>query len=95
MDLKELTDCIYEEVLRELQERDEKVSEWAKTVICTYATPRIKGEITKGKLKWRGIKLTRVWNSCNFEETYTITQRGKQLGEFVITFENESIWQKS
>lgn len=86
MDLKELTDCIYEETLRELQERDEKVSEWAKAVICTYAIPRIKDEITKNKLKWRGIKLTRVWDSCNLDETYTITQRGKLLGEFVITY---------
>lgn len=87
MDLKELTNCIYEETLRELQERDEKVSEWAKTVICTYATPRIKGEITKGKLKWRGIKLTRIWSSSYKEETYTITQRGKLLGTFVVIFE--------
>lgn len=86
MDLKELTNWICEETLRELQERDEKVSEWAKTVICTYATPRIKGEITKGKLKWRGIKLTRIWNSCSLDETYTIIQRGKTLGEFVITY---------
>lgn len=86
MNLKELTDCICEETLRELQERDGKVSEWAKTVICTYATPRIKDEITKNKLKWRGIKLTRVFSYDNLEETYTITQRGKLLGEFVITY---------
>lgn len=86
MDLKELTDCIYEETFRELQERDEKVSEWAKAVIYAYATPRIKGEITKNKLKWRGIKLTRIWRYDNLEETYTIIQRGKLLGEFVITY---------
>lgn len=87
MDLKELTDCIYEETLRELQERDEKVSEWAKAVIYTYATPRIKGEITKNKLKWRGIKLTRIWSHNYKEETYTIRQRGKLLGTFVVIFE--------
>lgn len=86
MDLKELADCICEATLSELQKRDEKVSEWAKTVICTYATPRIKGEITKGKLKWRGIKLTRVLSYDNLVETYTITQRDKLLGEFVITY---------
>lgn len=86
MDLKELTDCIYEETFRGLQERDEKVSEWAKAVIYTYAIPRIKGEITKNKLKWRGIKLTRIWRYDNLEETYTIIQRGKLLGEFVITY---------
>lgn len=86
MDLKELTNCIYEETFRELQERDEKVSEWAKAVIYTYAIPRIKGEITKNKLKWRGIKLTRIWRYDNLEETYTIIQRGKLLGEFVITY---------
>lgn len=86
MDLKELIDCIYEETFRELQERDEKVSEWVKTVIYTYAIPRIKGEITKNKLKWRGIKLTRVWHYDNLDETYTIIQRGKLLGEFVITY---------
>lgn len=86
MNLKELTDCICKETLIELQERNEKVSEWAKAVIYTYATPRIKDEITKNKLKWRGIKLTRVWRYDNLEEAYTITQRGKLLGEFVITY---------
>ena len=41
--------------------------------------PKIKGEITKGKLKWRGIKLIEI-NDIN-GTTKWIEQRGKQIGE--------------
>ena len=44
-----------------------------------YATPKIKGILTKGKLKWRGIKLIEI-NEIDLT-TKWVEQRGKQLGE--------------
>lgn len=43
------------------------------------ANPQIKGEITKGKLQWRGIKLIEI---NDFKGTTKwLEQRGKQIGE--------------
>ena len=44
-----------------------------------FAIPQIKGEITKGKLQWRGIKLIEI-NEIN-GTTKWLEQRGKQIGE--------------
>jgi hypothetical protein len=43
-------------------------------------TPKIKGKITVGKLKWRGIKIERKPNTRYL--TYLIYQRGKLLHEY-------------
>lgn len=47
------------------------------------ATPPIKGEITRGKIKWRGIVLC-----CSFEQSdtrYWMEQRGKRISpDFII-----------
>lgn len=81
-----LRSLISADIQRQLSERDAKIEEWAKMVLHTYAKPQIRGEITKGKLKWRGIKFVATHN--NFGEhtsIYTITQRGIQLGSFEVT----------
>ena len=44
-----------------------------------FASPKIKGKITKGKLQWRGIKLVEI-NDFN-GTTKWIEQRGNQIGE--------------
>lgn len=44
-----------------------------------FAVPKIKGEITKGKLQWRGIKLIEI-NEIN-GTTKWLEQRGKQIGD--------------
>ena len=88
MELQELVEAIYDEVDREIQEQNEKIEEWVKMILYTYATPRITGKITKGKLKWRGIKMTQIYSS--FGErciTYEITQRGKLLGKLIQPLE--------
>lgn len=84
MELQELVEAIYDEADREIQEQNEKIELWVKMILYTYATPRITGKITKGKLKWRGIKMNRIYSS--FGEsciTYEITQRGKLLGKLI------------
>lgn len=57
-----------------IQKEDEFIKNQLKLVV-----PKIKGEITKGKLKWRGIKLIEI-NDIN-GNTKWIEQRGKQIGE--------------
>ena len=44
-----------------------------------FASPQIKGEITKGKLRWRGIKLIEITDING--TTKWVEQRGKQIGE--------------
>lgn len=43
----------------------------------TMAEPPIKGEITKGKLNWRGIRLIR--QQVGFDSYSWLEQRGKQI----------------
>ena len=89
MELQELTEAIYAEVDREIQEQNKKIEEWIKMILCTYAIPRITGKITEGKLKWRGIKMNRIYSSLGERFiTYEITQRGKLLGKLIQTLEN-------
>ncbi|MBP8016570.1 hypothetical protein KAZ01_01045 [Candidatus Gracilibacteria bacterium] len=46
------------------------------------AVPPIKGKITKGKLKWRGIKHVTYYNNLVHEEW--LEQRGKQISDKII-----------
>lgn len=48
-----------------------------KNALRTTAEPPIKGEITKGKLTWRGIRLIR--QQIGFDSYSWIEQRGKQI----------------
>ena len=57
-----------------IQKEDEFIKNQLKLVV-----PKIKGEITKGKLRWRGIKLIEI-NDINVI-TKWVEQRGKQIGE--------------
>lgn len=43
----------------------------------TMAKPTIKGEITKGKISWRGIRLIR--QQVGFDSYSWLEQRGKQI----------------
>lgn len=47
------------------------------TSLLTRAEPPIKGEITKGKLTWRGIRLIR--QQVGFDFYSWLEQRGKQI----------------
>lgn len=57
-----------------IQKEDEFIKNQLK-----FANPKIKGQITKGKLRWRGIKLIEI-NDINVI-TKWVEQRGKQIGE--------------
>lgn len=47
------------------------------TALRTMAEPPIKGEITKGKLRWRGIRLIR--QHIGLDSFSWLEQRGKQI----------------
>lgn len=74
-------DDMNERVLQSLQGykfRDERIKEeWLRNVLKD-ALPPIKGKITKGKLKWRGIKLHIYTEARN--SMYEVMQRGVRLG---------------
>jgi hypothetical protein len=46
------------------------------------AIPKLKGEITKGKMKYRGIKLV-IQKISLFEEDSWLEQRGKRITDIV------------
>ena len=47
------------------------------TALRNMAEPPIKGEITKGKIRWRGIRLIR--QQIGFDSYSWLEQRGKQI----------------
>lgn len=59
--------------------------EWVKSIIRDKANPPIKGEITLGKLRWRGIKIVRPYFGY-FDKKYNIEiwQRNELLGKVEI-----------
>lgn len=62
---------------RFIQEQKKKEEEIFTTALRTMAEPPIKGEITKGKLTWRGIRLIR--QQVGFDSYSWLEQRGKQI----------------
>lgn len=70
----ELNNLTYNLMSNIIQKQDEFIINQLK-----FAIPQIKGEITKGKLQWRGIKLIEI-NDINVI-TIWVEQRGKQIGE--------------
>lgn len=72
---------ILKEITNDITYEHEK---WVKNILLNYATPPIKGEITKGKLKWRGIRLC-IQNNYFDGTKEWVEQRGVKIGEeFII-----------
>ena len=65
--------------IQELQKREEEIFTYA---LRTIAKPPIKGEITKGKVRWRGIRL--VQYNDGFKYTKWLEQRGKQISPKIV-----------
>jgi translation initiation factor 2B subunit (eIF-2B alpha/beta/delta family) len=60
--------------IAEMQKQEEELFT---TALRTIAEPPIKGEITKGKITWRGIRLIR--QQVGFDSYSWLEQRGKQI----------------
>ncbi len=61
-------------VQSKIEEREKKIEEILRTIV----QPPIKGDITKGKMKWRGITI--AYQTIGLESYMWIQQRGKQIG---------------
>lgn len=70
LNIANVTQRFFDEVRRQEEEL-------FKTALRTMAEPPIKGEITKGKLQWRGIRLIR--QQIGLDSYSWIEQRGKQI----------------
>ena len=68
-----------------MEEMRQSQEEWVKSIIRDKANPPIKGEITPGKLRWRGIKIVRP-DFGYFDKKYNIEiwQRNELLGKVEI-----------
>tara|TARA_B110000114_G_scaffold168507_1_gene191517 strand:+ start:421 stop:741 length:321 start_codon:yes stop_codon:yes gene_type:complete len=60
--------------IAEMQKQEEELFT---TALRTMAEPPIKGEITKGKITWRGIRIIR--QQVGFDTYSWLEQRGKQI----------------
>jgi hypothetical protein len=65
--------------IQELQKKEEEIFT---TALRTMAEPPIKGEITKGKIRWRGIRI--VQQNDGFKYTKWLEQRGKQISPKIV-----------
>lgn len=75
-----------ENTIKELSKRidNAKLTHFEKILRSSECSPPIKGEVTKGKLKWRGIRLVKR-NRCT-HDVYYLEQRGVKIGEsFVVS----------
>ena len=54
------------------------VNEFIERTVREHAVPKLKGEITKGKLKWRGLRL--VYQNQMNKTVTKVMQRDKVLG---------------
>jgi hypothetical protein len=66
-----------------IEDAIKKENDYFEKYIRENATPKIKGEITQGKLKWRGIKVC-VSTSISNGYLKWITQRGVQISPKII-----------
>lgn len=67
-----------------------KEDEFIEKYVRENAIPKIKGKITKGKLKWRGIKLCQFEGNPNGTLKW-VTQRGVQISPKIIISINFTI----
>ena len=75
--MEEMTLNIANVTQRFIAEVRKQEEELFTTALRTMAEPRIKGEITKGKITWRGIRLIR--QRVGFDSYSWLEQRGKQI----------------
>ena len=65
-----------------IHEQQKKEEEIFTTALRTMAEPPIKGEITKGKVRWRGIRI--VQQNDGFKYTKWLEQRGRQISPKIV-----------
>lgn len=72
--MKLIENLLFEETSRQLENFYKKVDKMVEIMLRNYVTPPIKGEITKGKVRWRGLRI--VWQKTNTYDAFVgIRQR--------------------
>lgn len=72
--MKLIENLLFEETSRQLEEFYKKVDKMVEIMLRNYVTPPIKGEITKGKIRWRGLRI--VWQKIDTYDAFVgIRQR--------------------
>jgi len=69
-------------ISRFISEQQKKEEEIFTSALRIMAEPPIKGEITKGKIRWRGIRI--VQYNDDFKYTKWLEQRGKQISPKIV-----------
>lgn len=80
----ELLDNIRDAEEKELMAVLKNTNDWAEYILRTFAKPKINGEITAGKLRWRGIYKREIFE--NFSHTIELWQRKKKIGSYTIEY---------
>jgi len=82
-DLPEMPSLNMDAVISQfIQEQQKKEEEIFTTALQTMAEPPIKGDITKGKVRWRGIRILQY--NEGFKYTKWLEQRGKQISPKIV-----------
>lgn len=64
---------MFEKLQKDLIEQiNKQIDSFIENILRNHVHPQIKGDITKGKIKWRGIKI----NHDQFNSKVWLTQRG-------------------
>ena len=74
--MRELQEILYKDVERQMKEYSEKIWAFIENDLRTRVKPIIKGEITAGKIRYRGLRLLYAENGYDF---IGILQRNKTL----------------
>lgn len=69
-------------ISRFISEQQKKEEEIFTTALRIMAEPPIKGDITKGKVRWRGIRI--VQYNDGFKYTKWLEQRGRQISPKIV-----------
>jgi len=70
------------QILEHVKRISNKINNDLEMAIFAHAVPKIKGELTKGKLQWRGIKLCSRMDG--FKRYQWIEQRGKRISPEIV-----------
>ena len=81
--MKELMESYQQTALNAVQESINKQFRALEQSIYEFATPKIKGTITAGKLRWRGIRIETKQSYIDMSSETWISQRGKRIGPVI------------
>lgn len=83
---KDIAKAMQEAAKRIAEEASKQEEALFREALKCFAEPPIKGKITAGKLKWRGIKIVRI--NKGFERYSWLEQRGERISPTFVVGSN-------